>query len=107
VTRELRTVALAGGERVVRSAVMRGAAGQYVLVWQWYWLHPAWSASDVRAKIDLALDRLLLRSDTSAWMAVATSFDPERPLQAESVLRGFLSDMAGSIDSALNLTAQR
>jgi exosortase A len=107
VTREVRAVVLAGRERVVRSAVMRGAAGQYVLVWHWYWLHPVWSASDMHAKVDLALDRLLLRSDTSAWMAAATSFDPERPLQAEAVLRGFLSDMAGSIDSALTLTAQR
>lgn len=107
VARETRTVALERRNAVVRSAVLRSREGRYVLVWHWYWLAPAWSDSDVHAKIDLALDRLLLRTDTSAWMAVATAHDPEVPEQAERVLRGFLVDMAASVDAALTVTSQR
>jgi EpsI family protein len=74
-------------------------------VWHCYWLGSRWTASDVRAKIDLALDRLLLRSDTSAWIAVSTAQDPDSPQRAQATLRAFLAEMSPSIEAALTATA--
>jgi exosortase A len=105
VDRTTRKIQHAGRDAVVTSALARDVSGtRYMRVWQWYWLDPLWTASDARAKLQLALDRLLLRSDTSAWISVSTEHDPEQPLGAESLLREFLAEMGPSIDAALTAT---
>jgi exosortase A len=92
----------------VRSAVLLDQAGRHVLVWHWYWLGgQEWSSSDIHAKLDLAFDRLVRRSDTSAWTAVATDLDPEQPQRAAQVLQKFIGDMAAAIDAAQKTTAER
>jgi len=90
----------------VRTFLLR-RTGQQLQVWHWYWLGERSTASDVRAKLDLALDRLRLRSDTSAWVAVAAEHDPDDPERARALLGRFLSDMGKPLDQALRMTASR
>jgi EpsI family protein len=92
----------------LRSALLRDTVtGRYVRVWHGYWLNRNWTGSDVRAKVDLALDRFLFRTDTSAWVALATDHDPDQPQASEAVLRSFVVDMLGSIENAFAETAHR
>lgn len=77
-----------------------------LLVWQWYWLGDHVTASLVRAKLDLALVRLTRRSDTSAWVAVATPAG-ESAADAKATLAAFLRDNAAGLDAALRATADR
>jgi exosortase A len=84
-----------------RSAVLRSDDGRYVRVWIAYWLGGAWTASDARAKLDLAADRLLRRPDTSAWVALSVPHDVERPQQSEATLREFVAAMGPSLSQAL------
>jgi EpsI family protein len=101
------TALLAAREVTVRSALLQNARGRYIRIWQWYWLGERNTSSDVLAKVDLALDRLLLRSDASAWIAVATTHDPERPDYSDRVLREFVAGMSATIHEALKATAER
>lgn len=103
-----RTEAALGAAPIVwRTAIVRGADGRQFAVWQAYWLGERWSASDVRAKVELALDRLLVRSDTSAWVALAVAHDPDQPQQSQAALREFLAQMGPSLARALQETAAR
>lgn len=101
------SLALPAGPQVVRSVLMRGPHGSQLIVWQWYWLGGTTTTSDAVAKADLALDRLLMRSDTSAWVAIATAHDPDRPGRSEEALRHFMTSMSGPINEALSGTAAR
>jgi exosortase A len=105
VSRGSASVAIGDRNVIVRSALVRNSSGELLRVWHCYWLGSRWTASDVRAKIDLALDRLLLRSDTSAWIAVSTAQDPDSPQRAQATLRAFLAEMSPSIEAALTATA--
>ena len=103
-----RTMAALGATPIVwRTAIVRGADGRQVAVWQTYWLGERWSASAVRAKVELAVDRLLARSDTSAWVALAVAHDPDHPQQSQAALREFLTQMGPSLQRALQETAAR
>jgi len=77
-----------------------------LLIWQWYWLGDHVTASLARAKLDLALVRLTRRSDTSAWVAVATPAG-ESTASAQAALAAFLRDNAAGLDAALRATAER
>ncbi|MCU0949539.1 MAG: exosortase A [Burkholderiaceae bacterium] len=89
-----------------RSVVLRGDDGRYVRVWIAYWLGGAWTASDSRAKLDLAADRLLRRPDTSAWVALSVPHDVERPQQSEAALREFVDSMGAPLSQALAQSAR-
>lgn len=97
---------VAGTPVVWRNAVLRGDDGRYVRVWVTYWLGAGWTASDTRAKLDLAADRLLRRPDTSAWVALSAPHDLDRPEQSEAVLREFVTVMGGSLSRALAETTR-
>lgn len=105
-------VAPVGGESVTwRTTIVRDTAGGgYERIWLAYWVGAdateGWTASGTRAKLNLALDRLLRRSDTAAWVSLSTTHDPERPHQSEAVLRGFVADMGASLQQALAETAK-
>lgn len=101
VARGSASAAIAETPLAWRSAVLRGDDGRYVRVWIAYWLGGHWSVSDTRAKLDLALDRLLRRPDTSAWVALSTPHDVEQPQQSEAALRGFVASMGPSLAQAL------
>ncbi len=67
-----RTVQLAGRSLPVRATSLRGpgepgsASAQRLLVWQSYWINGQWVTSDARAKLMLALNRVMGRGDDSA-----------------------------------------
>jgi exosortase A len=98
-------VRLNGDKTQVKTAVVRGASGQF-LIWHWYWLAGHSTSSDIRAKVQLALQRLTGASDTAAWVAVYTPVGDDVSASARR-LNGFVEVMSGPIDSALEMTAKR
>ncbi len=100
VERKNGAVATLAGALPYRGALLR-AAELRLAVWHWYWLGGRTTASNVVAKIDLALDRLLRRDDTSAWVIVFTPVDGSLNA-AEPALSAFVRDMDASIDAALH-----
>lgn len=96
-----RAIELADAHGTFRSqaALIRGDGTQFAAA-QWYWLGAARTTSDAMAKLDLALDRLLARGDTSAWVLVAT---PARDGLADgsAAIEAFVRDMGAALDSAL------
>lgn len=91
-------------EASVRTATIR-YEGQRLRIWHWYWLDDRIETSEVRAKLSLAMDRLLVRSDTSAWVAVFT--DAETDDKGDAVLSAFARDMGPALNSALAATAEK
>ena len=85
-----------------RRVLVAGSAGRFETL-TWYWLGEETTTSDFRGKWDLARDRLLGRTDTSAWISIATPDDPA----ARQTLRQFVADMAPAIHEALAATAAR
>ncbi len=100
-----RQVRLNGDRTQVRTAVARGATGQF-LIWHWYWLAGHSTSSDVRAKVQLALQRLTGGSDTATWVAIYTPVDDDVSA-GERRLTAFVEVMSGPIDNALATTADR
>jgi exosortase A len=98
--RGMRTLADGNGEFSARAALIRGQGRTAIAAAQWYWLGSARTASDTRAKFDLALDRLLMRGDTSAWIAVVT---PARDGLRDGwpVIEAFVRDMGAPLQRAL------
>jgi EpsI family protein len=100
-------VADLGGVPVVwRDIVVRGESGSYERLWIGYWLGERWTASDMQAKLELTLDRLNRRADTSAWVALATPHEPDMPHRSEGALRGFVAGMGPSLQRALQESMQ-
>jgi EpsI family protein len=98
-------VPLNGEPTLVRTAVARGASEQ-LLIWQWYWLGGHSTSSDVRAKLQLAWQRLTGASDTASWVAIYTPVGDDINAGARR-LNAFVEAMSGSIDNALEFTASR
>jgi len=90
-------------EANVRTATLKGVSR--LRVWHWYWIDGRTETVDVRAKFLLALDRLLLRTDTSAWIAISTESESEA--RADEVLGEFTRAMGPSIQAAMMETAAR
>ena len=65
-------VRLSGEPVLIKTAAVRSASGQF-LIWHWYWVAGDATSSDVRAKVQLVLQRLTGASDTAAWVAVYTA----------------------------------
>ena len=101
-TREIR---LGGTNTLVKTAVVRGTGAQF-LIWHWYWLAGDSTSSDVRAKVQLAAQRLTGRSDISAWVAIYTPVDDDVTAGARR-LNAFVEAMSGPINDALEVTANR
>jgi exosortase A len=87
------------------AVLLRGAGGSFAVA-HWYWLGTARSTSDARGKLDLAIDRLLMRGDTSAWVAIQTPADDGLDRGA-AALREFLIDMGPALDAALMESSRR
>ena len=96
---------LNGEPTLVRTAVARGASEQ-LLIWQWYWLGGHSTSSDVRAKLQLAWQRLTGASDTASWVAIYTPVDDDIGAGTRR-LNAFVEAMSSSIDDALEVTARR
>ena len=98
-------VAAAGQELVFRQTVMRGPgtpgspAAQRLLVWHIYWLGgDIYTASDVRAKLQLALNRLSGGSDDSAVLIFYAPADhtAKGMEEAESALKRLVGAHLGA-----------
>jgi EpsI family protein len=75
-------------------------ADRKLVIRDWYWLGNRTTTSDVRAKIDLAIDRLVRRDDTSAWVIVFTPAG-EDAAATRQALEAFRREMYGSVLAAL------
>lgn len=75
-------------------------ADRRLVVRDWYWLGDRTTTSDASAKVSLALDRLLRRDDTSAWVLVFTPVR-EDAAEAQARLNAFQREMGPSIQAAL------
>lgn len=83
----------------VRTAELRGAAGQRLIVLQWYWLNGRLTASDHIAKIWMALGRLMGKGDDSAVVIVYAP--KELPEGGEAALEAFAKAAGTTIETAL------
>lgn len=90
---------------LIRTAVVKGGNRQF-LIWHWYWLAGHATSSDVRVKVQLALQRLTGASDTAAWVAVYTPVGDDTSAGMQR-LTSFVEAMSGPIDTALATTAAR
>ena len=82
----------------LRTATVRNST-QRLRIWHFYWLDGRVETSDARAKLSLALDRLTMRTDTSAWVAIFTEADNDQ--RGDELLSAFARDMGPSIRNAL------
>ena len=98
-------VRLNGEKTPIRTALVRDTNGQF-LIWHWYWLAGHTTSSDVRAKVQLAMQRLTGASDTATWVAIYTPVDDDVGAGARR-LGKFVEAMSGPIDNALEMTAKR
>ena len=79
--------------------------GQRLLGWYWYWVGDRFTSSSYVAKAYLAFNRLLLRRDDSAVVAVFAPYS-ERPDTAEATLQGFVQDALPMIQQQLQEARQ-
>jgi EpsI family protein len=95
-----------GTEPVTANGAVARRSGESLAVMQWYWVDGRATTSDARAKATLAIDRLLRRSDTSAWVAIA-ALDHEDGRTARKALTAFAAEMGPAIDDAIQGMAGR
>ena len=98
-------VRLNGESTLIRTAVVRGTTGRF-LIWHWYWLAGEATSSDVFLKVQLAWQRLSGASDTGAWVAIYTPVGDDIRAGVQT-LTSFVEAMSGPIDAALETTASR
>jgi len=96
------TVDIAGEERKVRQARMRGRAGQRLLVWQWNLVNQQPIVSDHKAKLLLALDRVSLERDDGLSVLIATPYEDTDIQTAAATLARFAADMEPAIARTLD-----
>jgi len=95
-------VLLGGQPLSVRTAELRSATGDRMVVWQWYWVDGKLTASDGWAKAYTSLSRLRGRGDDSAVVIVYTP--KGKPGEAEATLAEFLNDATQAVEIALRKT---
>ena len=100
---------------VVQTATLRDrsagltSSGQRLRVWRFYWVGDTFIASDVRAKLNGALQLLQGQGDDAAIVVLSTRLDealPEddRVAEADRALAGFLQAQAQGLRAALRAT---
>jgi EpsI family protein len=91
----------------VRMGELRGPrSSDRLLVWHWYWVGSAPTASEAETKLDLAWARLLRRPDTALWIAAYAPAEDARDA-AERSLGEFARDMGRSLQRAFSDTVAR
>jgi exosortase A len=83
----------------VRTAELRGASGQRLAVWQWYWLNGRLTTSDYVAKVWTAFGRLMGQGDDSAVVILYAPNDS--PGGGEAALEAFAKAAGTTIEAAL------
>ena len=109
-----RRVPMTAGELQVRTADMRGTASPVNLsaprlrVWQTYWVGGRLVTSDARAKVHLAIDRLLGRGDDSAVVFFYTPvLSDSNPELADATLGRFVAVAMPPLQAALVAASSR
>ena len=69
-------------------------------VWHWYWTNHRIIASDVVAKMILALDHLTGQPDDAAFVAVFAPYS-DSPAEARPLVEAFLERHAAAIETVL------
>lgn len=89
------------GSRVlkVREEKLTGPSGS-MLVWHWYWIDGATTASDYAGKALQVKQKFFHGSDDGAAVLVSAPYD-DNPDQARAALRDFLSANLPALDAAL------
>jgi len=91
----------------VRMGELRGPrSSDGLLVWHWYWVGSAPTASEAQTKLELARARLLRRPDTALWIAAYAPAEEARGA-AERSLGEFARDMGLSLQHAFSETVAR
>ena len=103
------------GEQKFRAATLRGSAvpgvtdAQRLRVWQLYWVGGKLTASDARAKLYLAMNRILGRGDDSAVLFFYTPEDDGHQAAAEAnavlgkFVTGYLDPLVVRLEAARGL----
>lgn len=100
---------------VVQTATLRDrsagltSSGQRLRVWRFYWVGDTFIASDVRAKVNGALQLLQGQGDDAAIVVLSTVLDEKVPeddrvVNADQVLANFLKTQAVPLQTALQTT---
>jgi exosortase A len=96
-----------GVASTVRLGELRGPrSSDRLLVWHWYWVGIAPTASEAQTKLELARARLLRRPDTALWIAAYAPAEDARDA-AERSLGEFARDMGPSLQHAFSETVAR
>lgn len=109
------TVDVAGQPIAVLSAILRDgsvaltSSGQRLRVWRFYWVGDTFTASDVLAKLQGALQLLQGQGDDAAIVVLSTRLDEaipegERVAAADRVLADFLQTQVSALQAALKAT---
>jgi EpsI family protein len=96
------SVEIAGVQREVRQARMRGADGQRLLVWQWNLIGERPLVNDHVAKLVLAFDRVRLQRDDGLSVLIATPYEGAESAEAAATLARFAADMTPAVAHALD-----
>lgn len=91
---------LAGQNLRLRGTELR-SAGTRLLVWQFYWIDGRLTASDVRAKLYGAWQRLSGQGDDAAAVIVYTVKDTDNAASEQALLQNFLQQNWGAIEAQL------
>ncbi len=99
------------GTTVRDGSVGLASGGQRLRVWRFYWVGDTFTASDVQAKLQGALQLLQGQGDDAAIVALSTPLDERLPdngrvAAADAVLAGFLNAQAQPLRAALHATRE-
>lgn len=100
--RTLKQVEIAGrGLPLAESGLMAQGGNQRILAWQWHRIRGEDDVNPYRAKLDLALSKLLGRPDEATAIIVATPYTENEKAAAET-LRNFLAAHKAALDGQLD-----
>ncbi|MEP7283600.1 MAG: exosortase A [Rubrivivax sp.] len=92
---------IAVNAELLRASTRLDAANtERLRVWQWYWIDGEWEASDVRAKLRQATQRVLGRGDDGAVLIVATPMDERADERLSAFVAPRLARWRESLESA-------
>jgi exosortase A len=86
---------------MAESGLMAQSGGQRILAWQWHRIHGKDGINPYRAKLELALNKLIGRPDEAAAIIIATPYTENAEAAAET-LQAFISAHKASLDAKLD-----
>jgi hypothetical protein len=86
---------------MAESGLMAQSGGQRILVWQGHRIHAKDGISPYRAKLELALNKLMGRPDEAAAIIIATPYT-ENAQAAVVTLKAFVTAHKAALDAELD-----